>query len=562
VTRNEELIEIFNEIADLLDLLGEDRFKPDAYRRAARSLEALGEDVRKVADRGELEEVPGVGEAIAEKIREHLASGRIDYFERLRARVPPGLLKIMQIPGVGPKTTRRFWVELKVEGPAELAEAIQKGRLAGLPGFGPRKIELLTAGLKALGALPGTGERRSPVLVATELADRVAAELRARAPVEALEVAGSLRRARETIGDIDLLATSSRPEEVFEAFSGLPGVQEVRLRGETKETVLFDPGIQIDLRVVAPESYGAALQYFTGSKDHNIRLRTIARDRGLKINEYGVFRGEARIAGRTEEEVYSALELPWMPPEIRENRGEIEVALAGRVPRLVELSDLAGDLHLHVEEPAREPWKDWSAAAKALGLAQLGVVLAGDPAEVARSARSLRRRWSEEVGRAGPELRVGWERAGAASGPLPAGVDYGLLAAGPDEPPPAAAEQGGPRALFVAHLPPSGNEKRARWIAWARAEGLGLEVNPRPLEDGLDGGDIQRALAAQQSVYVSASARRPDELARLKLSVRIARRGWAEPTGIGNHRPLPAAHDGASARPRTARPVARRRSTR
>ena len=560
MSKNAELVRIFLSIGDLLDLIGEERFKPEAYRRAARSLESLGEDIQKVSDRGGLDDIPGVGAAIAEKIREYLRTGKIAYYDRLCAQVPPGLLTLMQIPGVGPKTTRRFWVELQVEDPRGLSQAIAEGRLTGMSGFGPRKIESLTEGLKGLGAAPGGAGERHPVVVAWELAERVASDLRRAAPVKELVIAGSLRRARETIGDIDLLATSSEPEKVFDAFSHLDGIREVRLRGETKETVLFDPGIQIDLRVVAPESYGAALQYFTGSKDHNIRLRTLARDRGLKINEYGVMRGDTRIAGLTEEEVYAALDLPFIPAEIRENRGEIEAALERRVPRLVELSQVACDLHLHWDDPTTEMPGPWIDAARALGLHHLGVVL--PESDGAREmARGLRTRWREADPPSTVGLLVGLERPARTGPVLPEGFDYLALAAGPGDPPPI--EPPGPVPLFVGHLPPPGQEPRHRWIAWAQREKVGLELTPDPTAEGLDSGDAQRVVAGEGRLFVTSAARRPAELHRIELAVRLARRGWVPPGSVGNTRDpgTPSASPEARRRPRARRggvPGARR----
>ncbi|MCI4364108.1 MAG: type-X family DNA polymerase, partial [Thermoplasmata archaeon] len=301
---NDEVIRVLQEIGDLLDLLGEQRFKVEAYRRAARTLESLGEPLERVAARDELDKIPGIGDALEAKIREFLATGELAYLAKLRLQVPPGIRELMRLPGVGPKTARRFWVELGVEGPQELAAAIEAGRLKGVTGFGDRKIEQLRQGLAALGAGTDGGSRR-PLLEAWELGEALERELRAAGSVEQLVIAGSLRRRRETVGDLDLLATSKEPAKVLANFTALPGVLEVRSHGDTMSTVLHTPGIQVDLRVVDPASFGAALQYFTGSKDHNVHLRTIARDRGLKVNEYGVFRDTERVAGSTEEEVYA-----------------------------------------------------------------------------------------------------------------------------------------------------------------------------------------------------------------------------------------------------------------
>ncbi|MCI4355334.1 MAG: helix-hairpin-helix domain-containing protein, partial [Thermoplasmata archaeon] len=242
MSTNSDLADIFREIADLLDLAGE-KFKPEAYRRAARSLDSLTEDVRAVSGRGELDSIPGVGAAISEKIREYLQTGGIEYHARIRRSVPPGILEIMRLPGIGPKTARRFWIEVGVEGPQELMAAVEAGRLAGLKGFGPRKIELVRKALQPA-STPGP---RTPLRVAALRADAIVGALRAASPVDQIEVAGSLRRGRESVGDIDILVTSTEPERVFDAFSALPDRREITLRGPTKETIVFADGIQVDL---------------------------------------------------------------------------------------------------------------------------------------------------------------------------------------------------------------------------------------------------------------------------------------------------------------------------
>ena len=344
---NSEVAASLGEVADLLDLLGE-RFKPEAYRRAGRSIEALPESLEAISSRGELRSIPGVGEAIAEKVLELLRTGALAYLERLRGQVPAGVRELMRLPGVGPKTARRFWTELGIEGPAELARAIDAGRLTGVKGFAERKIDLLRSAVGTAGSAPGSA--RVPIERAWPLARSILKALRAVPSVHEISTAGSLRRARETVGDLDVLVTADDPEAVFDAFSRLPEVAEVRLRGPTKETVVLAGGLQVDLRVVEPAAFGAALQYFTGSKDHNVRLRSLARERGLKVNEYGVYRGEERLASRTEPEVYAALGLAWIPPELREDRGEIDAAATGTLPQLVEAPDLTFEPHVHLSE--------------------------------------------------------------------------------------------------------------------------------------------------------------------------------------------------------------------
>ncbi|MHB8352810.1 MAG: helix-hairpin-helix domain-containing protein [Thermoplasmata archaeon] len=534
MSRSTELAGLFDTVADLLELRGEVRFKPAAYRRAARSLESLGEAIERVSDRGALASIPGVGPAIAEKIREFLRTGTIAYYEGLKSQFPPGVLELLSVPGIGPKTARRLLLELQIESPEALRAAIETGRLDGRAGFGPKRIGALRAAL--VGRSAGSGEAtRTPLLVAWELAERILAELRARVSVEYLGAAGSLRRGRETIGDIDLLAATSEPAPVFEAFSALPGVREVRLRGETKETVIFEPGVQIDLRVVPPESVGAALQYFTGSKEHNIRIRALAREQGLKVNEYGVYRGEEALPARSEEAIYQVLGLPWIPPEIRENRGEIEAARAGRIPTLVAPEDLCGDLHLHLPAGGAGAPARWAEAARRSGLEELGRVVegaagipVGRPArEGAGAARAGSIRWKLGIEIAPEEIRTA----------LPEGIEYRILRAGPGAPPePRLPDRSVPPILFLAHLPPPGDPHRDGWIRWARTEGIGLEVTPDPGGEGLDSGEVRQTVEAGGPLYLSSRAGQPGELGRLALAVRTARRGWAGAGGVANAR--------------------------
>jgi DNA polymerase (family X) len=547
MSSNARAVQILREIGDLLDLQGE-KFKPEAYRRAARSIESLSEDLQKVAARDALRTIPGVGEAIEEKLREFLGTGTIEYYDRLRQEVPPGIVELMHFAGIGPKTARRLWVELGVEGPAELLTAIDAGKLVGLAGFKDRKI----AQLRAVVARPGgpTDQRRQFADV-WPIAQHLVEELRGQAPVDQVALAGSIRRRRETIGDLDVLVTARDPEKVFDTASKLPEVQRIVLRGPTKETLIYQPGIQVDIRVVAPESFGAALQYFTGSKDHNVRLRSIARDRGLKINEYGVFRGDDRIAGATEADVYATLGLPLIPPEIRENQGEIDAALAGTVPSLVEERDLQGDLHVHLDDRATGSDLDRLLAdARARSWSYLGVVVAsagggkrtGAPApDVLNRIASQRRTKSNHA----PALFLGWE------GPAPPSTeqmthlapDYWILSPGPDHktPPPRPGRALAP--LFVGHLAfgdsagAEGATFSSVWLPWARTHSLALEMTSRPGVDGLDSAAARLAGAAGVQLHLSGDRQVEAGGTQIGLTVGFARRGWVEKGSVLNAQP-------------------------
>jgi len=369
--RNEEVIALLYTLADVLEIRGdEELFKILAYRRAARSLEDLAEDVEQVRREGRLRRVPGVGEAIAEKIEEFLSTGRLEYLERITDGFPRGLLEMLRIPGLGPKKVQALWRELRITTVDELREACEKHRVSHLKGFGERTEEKILAGIKLVREASG----RRLIAEAWEVAEQVVAHLREHPAVARVAAAGSFRRMKETVGDLDFLVLSSRPADAAKAFTAMPLVQEVVASGDTKSTVLFQGGLQADLRVLEARSWGSGLQYFTGSKDHNIHLRTIAAAKGLKLSEYGVFRGDEPIAGDTEEGVYAALGLPYIEPELREDAGEIQAAQEGKLPHLVRLEDVKGDFHAHTRlTDGVNTLEEMAAAAEARGYAYLGL---------------------------------------------------------------------------------------------------------------------------------------------------------------------------------------------
>ena len=532
---NAEAASLLREIADLLDLQGE-RFKPEAYRRAARSVESLTEELGAVAGRHGLRDVPGIGEAIEAKVGEYLATGTIPYLERLRGEVPPGLLELMRLPGVGPKTTRRFWTELGVIDRTSLTGAIDSGRVAGLKGFGARKVEQLTAALAA--GSTGPSSARTPIESVYGLARSIREALRSRSPTDQVEIAGSLRRFRETVGDLDFLVTSREPEKVFDVFSALPEVGEVRMRGPTKETVVLRTGLQVDLRVVRPEEFGAALQYFTGSKDHNVRLRSLARDRGLKINEYGVFREEERVGGRTEEEVYGLLGVPWIPPELREDHGEIDRAREGRLPTPVAANDLVGELHLHLpENAAPADLGPLRRRAEQLGLRYVGIVVAAvggtgttsqlspEMRDAIRAPATGRFRWLEAV-----EVEPGADPA--VVGRL--GGAYRILRGPVDGAGPSAAADRWTGVRLIAHGPVASSDVRAR-IERARSAGAALEVGPGA--ERLD--SVGAGAARERGVALAIPTALPGGEATVvhEIALGFARRAGATRDEIANAQP-------------------------
>lgn len=343
---NIKIARIFREIADLLSIKGENPFRIRAYEKAADILEHLSGNIEELYREGKLKQIPGIGKGILEKIETIIKTGTLPLYEQLKSNFPPGLIEIISIPDVGPKTAKLLYEKMGIKNVEELEDAAKKGMLRGLAGMGERKEENILRGIKLYRM------RSSRMLLgrALPLVNAVISELTTKASslIEKISPAGSLRRGKETIGDIDILATSSNPDSLMDAFSNLSFVEEVLVKGETKTSILTDQGFQMDLRVVSSESFGAALQYFTGSKSHNIKLRERAIRKGLKINEYGVFNQEGRkIAGEKEEEVYSILNLHFIPPELREDRGEIEAAEKGSLPDLLTEKDIKGDLHIH-----------------------------------------------------------------------------------------------------------------------------------------------------------------------------------------------------------------------
>lgn len=342
--KNVEIAKIFQAIAAYLDMEGVP-FKPRAYEKAALALESMSEDVADIYKRDGvkgLKGIPGIGESMAQKIAEYLETGKIEYFEELKKKIPVDVAELTAIEGVGPKMAKALYEQLGIRTIDELERAALQGKIRKLPGFGLKKEQRILRGISFYKQASG----RFLLGFVIPLVEKIEARLRQLEEVEELAVAGSNRRWKETVGDLDILVVSSNPERVMAEFTSLPEVIYVYAKGPTKSSVKLANRMDVDLRVVPRESFGAALLYFTGSKEHNIQLRNIAIKKGLKLNEYGVFKGEKRIAGETEEEVYAALGLPYIEPELREGAGEIEAAMEGRLPKLISYGSLKGDLQV------------------------------------------------------------------------------------------------------------------------------------------------------------------------------------------------------------------------
>ena len=561
---NADITAIFEEIADLLEIQGANPFRIRAYRNAARILGDLPQEARMLAERGDdLTRLPGIGADLAGKISEIVTSGRCSLLERLRKELPPAITELLKIPGLGPKRVKALYHDLDVQTVEQLHRAAQDGRIRALPGFGEKTEQNILQAIEAHAAQ----NRRFKLATAAQYAEALRAFLQAVPGVQQVVVAGSFRRMRETVGDLDILVAAAPGSPVMQRFTSYDEVAEVFSAGETRASVLLKCGMQVDLRAVAQESYGAALHYFTGSKAHNIAIRRSAQQLGLKINEYGVFRGQKRIAGDSEESVFRAVGLPFIPPELREDRGEIEAARANRLPRLVELSDLKGDLHVHTNaSDGHDGLRDMALAAKALGLEYLAItdhsrrltVAHGlDPARLARHCDEIDRLNAELKGITllkGIEVDILEDGGLDLPDTVLARLDlvvgavhsrFDLSRAKQTERILRAMDH--PHFTILAH--PSGRliEKREpydvdmlRIIRHAKQRGCFLELNAHP--ERLDLLDSHCQSAREEGVLISidSDAHSAFDLANLRYGVGQARRGWLEKTDVLNTRPLAA----------------------
>jgi DNA polymerase (family X) len=405
---NAEIAAVFDQVADLLEFQGANAFRVRAYRNAVNAIRTLPEQLARIAadPNRKLTDIAGIGKDLANSILELIATRRLPLLEELQAKIPHSALEMLRIPGLGPKKAAAIYNELKIATLDQLRAACEAQEVRKLKGFGAKTEETILAGL------PFATSQELVRLYWSEadvFAQQLRAHLMARKSIKQLEIAGSYRRGKETVGDLDILAESLDVREVMDRLAEFPGIEHVLGRGETKMSVRLATGLQVDLRIVPAESFGAALQYFTGSKDHNVVLRQLAKDRGLKINEYGVFRvgddtkaagptaGEY-IAGRTEDEVYATLDLPAFPPELRENRWEFQWAKAGKLPRLIELGDMVGDLHMHTTATdGKNSLEEMVAAAQERGLKYIAITDHSKRVSMANGldATRLLRQWDE-----------------------------------------------------------------------------------------------------------------------------------------------------------------------
>jgi len=369
--KNQEISAIFNEIADLLEIKGENPFRIGAYRRASRNIEGLAKDIAGLSMEDFLD-IPGIGHDLAAKIDEYLRTGRVKSYEDLKREVPEGLAELLTVPSLGPRTAKLLYERLKIKNVDELEHLAREHKLSGLPGIKEKTEENILKGIEMI----KRGKEKQPLGRVLPVASDIVEYLKKNTGVKKISLAGSLRRWKDTVRDIDILATSANPKDVMKAFVHLPHIKEVLMHGPTKSSIVTNEGIQVDLRVVEDESFGAALAYFTGSKEHNIRLREMAQKKGLKINEYGIFResDNKKLGGKDEDDVYNILGLPYIQPELREDKGEIEAARNNTLPKLIGMKDIRGDLHIHSRySDGRHTFEELVCAAKDRGYKYIAI---------------------------------------------------------------------------------------------------------------------------------------------------------------------------------------------
>jgi DNA polymerase (family 10) len=560
---NHEVAEIFSAIADLMEILDEDRFRVQAYRRASDAIRDLPAPLATYRDRGELEAIPGVGKAIAGKIGELLDTGELQYYNRLQEKAPTGVRELLRVPGVGPRTAGRLYRELGITSLAELKRAAEEGRLATLKGFGAKMIEGILQGI----SVAERQERRMLLAHALETAEELILALRTAAPtLRQATYAGSLRRGRPTVGDLDILVAVDDAPAVVRAFTTLPLVARVESAGDEKASILLHNGTQADLIAVPPALWGSALQHFTGSKAHNIRFRELALARGLSFSEHGFRRADGTVLTcATEEEVYAAVDLPWIPPELREDEGEFEAARAGALPRLVELSDIRADLHMHSTwSDGRADIRTMAEAARARGYSHIAItdhsayigLTHGLDAERLRAQRREIAALNAAYAAQGIPFRIlcGVEVDMTPEGSLAlpddvlAELDIVVASAHVQlrQSPEAATERllravRNPHVDIIGH--PVGRMLGSREgapvdidaLARAAAEyGVLLEVNSGPTRLDLEGPAVRRALELGATIAINSDAHHPDNLDWIRFGVITARRGWAGAAQVAN----------------------------
>ena len=562
---NNDVAEIFDELADLLEIRGENPFRIRAYRNAARTVAGLTQSVGDLAaqEKG-LDGLPGIGKDLADKIRTIVAKRKLPLLEDLKKELPEGLITLMRVRGLGPKKVAALHKTLNVATLEDLRKAATKGKIRELPGFSEKTERTI---LEEISRTPvkGRAPERFKLAVAEQIVTPLFEELKKAKGVEEIAIAGSYRRRAETVGDVDILAAAGKSADIMARFVGYDDVEKVLAAGETKASVVLRGGLQVDLRVVPLASFGAALHYFTGSKSHNIAVRLMGVKRKLKVNEYGVFRGKKMIAGRTEEEIYKLFGFPYIEPELREDRGELQAAAKGELPRLVRLEDLRGDLHSHTTETdGRFTAAEMAEAAKTLGYEYLAI---SDHSKRVSMARGLDEKRLAKAIKGIDKLNARLKGI-----TLLKAIECDILADGSLDLPDSILKEldlvvasvhyntkmakekqterviraldnsyvhilGHPSGRLINERPPYEIDLE-KVIRAAVERGCFLELNAHP--DRLDLDDVHCQMAKEMGLKIALStdAHSTDDLGLMRFGIGQARRGWLEPADVINTRPL------------------------
>lgn len=560
---NKDLSRCFETIADLLEIQGENEFRIRSYRRAAQTIDRHPEPLARAAREGRLEEIPGIGKAIAEKIAELLETGELQFLIELQSKFPDGLLELLEIPGLGPKKVKLLWEQLGITNIPALQAACHEGNVRDLPGMGEKTESKILKGIEKL------EERRHIFLLGDvrEWAEELITKLQALPGVERVAYAGSARRGKETVGDLDILAAAKDAEPLMEWFRQMPDVQEVLAGGPTKTSLIWHDGIQVDLRVVPKESFGAALQYFTGSKEHNVRLREMAVAKGYKINEYGIFdaKTDKRLGGEEEDDIYKRLGLATPPPELREGSGELEAALHDDLPDLIPFGAIRGDLHVHSTwSDGRNTIEEMAAAAKERGYEYLAITDHSQSLQIANGLSD--KRILEQIEtikklntkQKGFRILSGTEVDIASDGSLDfpdeileqldvvvASIHVGLSDDRVKQTKRTIAACENPNVHIIGHLTsrmlgrrdPFSLDTEAIFKA-AVDTGTAIEINASPYRLDLCDRHVREAQSYGVKIVINTDAHAIDQLDYMPLGILTARRGWLGLDGVLNAQPV------------------------
>jgi len=557
MSKNAEIAQIFEQIAGMLSILDENPFKIRAYKKAALNILELDGDIEDRVEKDDVTDIPGVGKDLASKVREYVETGDIEEFEKLQEKVPLEMTELLGILGLGPKTLALLYRELNVRSLEDLEKVLDGEEVLKFKGLGQKKVDEIKKGIPLL----KEKRERTHLGVALPLAEEIKKQVEGIKGTEGTIIAGSLRRMRETIKDIDILTISDDTEKTVKEFTKMPFVKEVLASGSTKGSVIIKNGMQVDLRVVGPESYGGALQYFSGSQAHNVKLRGIAQKNGLRINEYGIFRDEEKIAGETEMEMYGSLDLPFIPPELREDRGEIEAAMDGKLPDLIELSDIKGDLHMHTTwSDGKASIEDMAKSAIKLGYEYIAITDHSPSSTIANglSVERLKDKKKELTSvnkkMKGINILMGSEVDIKTDGSLDypdevlkeldvviASVHSGFKMDRETITKRIAKALENPYVHALGH--PTGrliNEREPydvdidRLIETALKYDKALEVNSSYLRLDLKDLHVKKAVEAGVKIIISTDAHRPEGLLQMRYGVGTARRGWVQKKDVLN----------------------------